>query len=426
MNIRTLAVATAVTLGIIPALNAITHTNLFDPYDILLFKPIAPNRWFDLSIAYEGSLKTKGFETDPEDRVESLTNINSNEFSRRVNPLQIWQQDQNFGLALSGSELGSSEAFESFLFNLKSERLDRLTVTGDIRVPVNLMGALRFALPCNFILGFYLPYYEMTIDNINWCETSSSDATSYEAEIDQFLARIEGLGHLNLRDGFTQKGVGDFASVLWWYQNFNQAKQWLRNVYVSLRGGLTFPTGKHAELDRVLSLPLGHGGGVGLLFGGTLELTYGECFQLGIDGEFLNLFGSRKERRIKTAMGQGDITFLQRSRTQFDPGFWQHYTLYITLSDLLIPGLATTLAYQHTRQHEGTLILDNPAFSTTIANTAEGLQDWTTHSIIALMSYEYQYSNLWCPSISAWFKTGFNGKRAILFDTAGFQLTFAF
>ena len=403
-------------------LASVPYTNLFQPYDFLLFYPLAPGRCFDFNVAYEGAFNTQGYATDPEDRVDGAFEANSNVFRRKVNVLQIWNEFENFSGSLSGSPKGFGADLESYLFNLKSERLKPLVVTGDFRVPVNLMFSARFAITDNVLFGIYVPYLEMELNNIEWLQEVSSEATGFEAKINQLLSKLEQLGNIDLQSDWKEKGVGDIASIIWWYKHYPQAKQWLKDVFVSVRGGLTYPTGKSTRNNVIFGLPLGYDGGLGLIFGGTLGLQYGSCFSLGVDGEFLNLFGSRRERRIKTDELQADLTFLQMVDTQFNPGFLQHYTLFMTFEDLLVEGFSTTLAYQHTRQHEGELFLDSSLFDSRVANNAESLQDWTTHSIIWSMRYVNQSNNWWCPSIQAWVKHGFNGKRAVLFDTAGVQI----
>lgn len=86
------------------------------------------------------------------------------------------------------------------------------------------------------------------------------------------------------------------------------------------------------------------------------------------------------------------------------------------------------VAYQHTRQHEDSIVLDKPIFDARTINEAESLQDWTTHSIVWKLDYDFcaMDDHAVVPGVSLFAKYGFNGKRALLFDTLGVQLNLSF
>ncbi len=410
------------------------NNNLFNVYDILLFKPMPFDASFDIDIAYENGFKVRAYQADPDDRfnVDTDQSEHTNVFRRHADVLELYQDSQDFFAALSGTKKLSQQDTDARLFNIRQAKLDgKLKVVGDFEVPMNLMLAARCALPYNLTLGIYLPVLIAELKNIRWKELSSEkdlpDHATFTGRLDRELGRLEKDGKFDLRKAWKHHGVGDLATVLWWWRDYPQAKQWLKNVKVGARGGLTFPTGSRGDLHKLFQQPFGHDGGVGLLFGGTLELGFGRYIKLGIDGEFLNLFGSVKERRFQTDSKQTDLTFLNKQHVHIDPGFVQHYTLYLKVP-FFANGFSSTVAYQHTRQHEDSVALEKPLFDVRTINEAESLQDWTTHSIVWKLDYDpcSLDDHVIAPSFSLFVKNGFNGKRALLFDTVGFQLNLNF
>ena len=58
------------------------NNNLFNPYDILLFKPLESHG--DFVVAYEGAFHVKAFQADPDDRIDSTEQKHSNVFRRKA------------------------------------------------------------------------------------------------------------------------------------------------------------------------------------------------------------------------------------------------------------------------------------------------------------------------------------------------------
>jgi hypothetical protein len=408
------------------------NNNLFKPYDILLFKSMPYDAFFDFDIAYEGAFHVNGFQADPDDRFNAETEDHTSAFRRKVDAFQLWQTAQEFFPALSGTQPLTKQDTDAHEFNIRQQRIDgSLRPKAEFNVPTNLMFAARFALPWDITLGFYLPVFFTTLKHVTWHHGHSKKALpaddTFTGLINREIEKLERAGKLNLRQGWKRHGVGDFAALAWWWHDYPQAKQWLKNVRVGIRSGLTFPTGSRGDLDKFFQLPFGHDGGVGILVGGTLELGFGRYVRLGIDGEFLNLFGSVKERRFMTDNKQTDLIFLSKQSVHIDPGFTQHYTLYLK-TPLFFDCLTSTLAYQHTRQHQDSIALDIPKFDVRTINDAESLQDWTTHSIVWKIDYDTcsMDNHSVVPGFSFFVKSGFNGKRALLFDTVGAQINLSY
>lgn len=396
---------------------AIPFTNLFNPYDILLFKPQKSPHCFGFDIAYEGAFHSQAFRANPNDRVLEPDLYNEygeqdiqEAFSRKAPVLDIWQDEQMLN---TPTEFG--------------------IVNGDLHVPLNLMLTAYLSFPHNVYFGMYLPIYSMQLNNVRWAMAPDSITGQ---TIDAALNKLEATGRFDLRSDRKRFGIGDLAALVWWIRNYPQAKEWLKNVHIAIRAGFTFPTGKPQDFDLLFALPFGYDAGAGFLAGGNFELGFGRHIRLGIDAEFLNLFGSQKMRRAKVALGETDLTFTTKALTQLDPGFLQHYTIYTTFAHLL-NGLSVTGAYQHTRQHESKIFFDSSQYDSRLANGyvrnnmllsgQESLQDWTAHSIIGMVDYDpCVRSAAVSPRFSLFLKYGFNGKRCISFNTVGCQVSLNF
>lgn len=405
---------------------AIPATNLFDPYDILLVKPFNKDRCFDFYVASESAFKTRAFQADPDDMNvlykdsygESANNNHA--FSREVDVLKIWQNEQNVFNSLYPDQFMPSNF---------------ISVQGKLSVPANLMFAVHCSLPCDLMVGVYLPYYFVELKNVQWNVPASATRTT--EQINQQLNYLETAGKFDLRSNWQQSGIGDLTALVWWARGFPQAKQWLKLVNVSVRGGLTFPTGKDTNIEHIFGLPLGNNAGVGFLFGGTLELGLFHHLKFGLDAEFLQLLGSQKMRRYKHQMYETDLVFTEpfgdlyldqvtrypESKAFEDPGFLQHYTIYASGYDLC--GANITLAYQHKRQHENALTLDTARVNPEIIDIAESLQDWTMHNIVCMLDYKMDFKHI-SPMFTAFVKYGFNGKRVISCNTIGAQVSLDF
>lgn len=283
----------------------------------------------------------------------------------------------------------------------------------------NWMLSARYYLPHGFFFSMHLPIISMKLKNVSWRPAPNNTITTFDSEVtDNFVAAIEQVSGMNLY-GWDRTGVGDVSAILWWQKHFPQARPILRDVRLMARGGVLFPTGDKIDSNIMLGLPFGYDASLGIIFGGNMELTWYSYLLFGVDVELLYLFGKTRERRIKTDEAQTDLLLLQKAYSHVEPGFTQHYTLYGRFQNFY-RGLSIGLAYQYTKQQETFIALGTDHFSMLIANTAESLQDWTAHNIVASLNYNfYDDCNDRCckPWVSLLYKHGFNGSRAIIGDT---------
>lgn len=398
---------------------ALPPINLFRPAD----KMLIPNRWayskYQFTVGYEGAISIKGIIANDEEKdIEWCT--------RRVNPLQVYQPLQNGLAVLKGFDSESDAGQKAQMFNIDDDNgiTNMYKLCGDFKVPVNLMLSARFLLPYGLTFGLHLPYYEMELKDIRY--TNGNTDISFEQILSDdynFLKDAESIGGISLSP-WKRKGVGDLVAQLSYYIAYPQFRPILRQVGISLRPAVVIPTGKQADEDLLLAIPFGNDGSWGLQVGGGLDLNFGRYARGGFDVELLYLFGNTRLRRIQTDSTQTDLLFLKKVCAFKEYGLAQQYNLYF---DLAYPnwGIIFRTNFQHLHQNENKLYLFSNSYNSVIANNAESLQDWSTNSLIFNFIYDSGFraplkgSNIF---VTAWYKQGLVGKRALLANTLGFTI----
>jgi len=394
--------------------------NLFSPYDILL-RPQNPvlGQW-QTTVAHESSVDEQSFQA------EDPNGIVGNEFSIPVRTLQLFQDEQNALAAFKGAQPNTNVSEFAQRFNLHDDTAEhaRFDVRADLDVH-NTMISTYYHFYNGVSLSAHLPVIEMELSRLRFQENNANQ--TFEDRISpDIIDSIERMSGLDLHD-WQRTGVGDLATIVSWQRYFPQPKPLLRNVAIGLRSGLTFPTGEDRDEDKILGLPFGYDAGVGALVGGTLELWLGPYVRYGFDSERLHHLGETQFRRVQTDPAQTDLLLANKDYVFKEAGFVQHFTIFGKVQDV-VPGLAGRIAYQYTRQQEDKLFLSNPRFDPVVANQAESLQEWSTHSLVFDVTYIFRSGEQerFKPYMSLFAKHGFNGERAILLDSVGGQVGFDF
>lgn len=295
-------------------------------------------------------------------------------------------------------------------------------VKADFRVDFGCTLAVRRTLPYNILLGIYMPFFTMKLDNVCWCDqtTTGSKATAEDERVrtnltNDIVNQTAALGCLDIRS-WRRSGPGDLAIVLDWLQDFVQAKPLLRNVRLNARLGLTLPTGKKSDVNKILAFPFGYNGTSALIFGGGLNCTLGCYTHLGFDVELRSLFGNTTCQRIKVANCQTELLLLQKARVYNDYALEQQYTIFGELYDL-IPHTSVKLAYQFFKRGDSTISLYGNCFSDKIANSAQDIQERNWHEILCIATYDFGYlthdHSRATPSLSVYGEFPYRGKRTL-------------
>ncbi len=384
-------------------MSPISAMNLLRPYDTLIRPAYSHNYPFQVSTILEGGVSGRGYNSD---------NVH-------VNPLNIWQCTQNSVAMLNGfpadSEIGKKRvAVDACDDGTRGHFC--LDSDWDVRFAgsVNLRSFFGNA----WSLSAYLPFYVMELKNVCWID-QTKDLTQEDQRVkelltDDIFANVCELGDgLDLQD-WRRSGVGDLTLLVEWFQDFPQPKPLLKNVRVHWRAGVGLPTGLRQDEDKILALPFGRDGAFSLPFGMGLDLTFAFYMRIGFNVDLLHTFGNTRCRRIQTAADQTDLLFLKKTQVHKDFGLRQYFSLYAQVHKL-VKGASLLLGYEFTKQGEDQIALKGNCFSSTIANMAQHLREWTMHELI--VRADYDFADLLGPDASAnprlslYARLPFNGRR---------------
>ena len=352
----------------------------------------------------------------------------------RVNPLAIWQPNENTLAMVRGFNPTSEIGQLANLVNATDDGVrGHVALRADLDLRASFLFGGRIALPCDFSINTYLPVYSMRLHNLTITDlTQSRDAQ--DERVQRLLTRNIASLVFELGDGlqltdWTRSGIGDWVTYLEWERNFAQDKAFLKNVMVDWRVGLSLPTGKRVDEDLLMAQAFGYDGAVAIPFGAGLAVQLGCYFTVGLDVELTHIFGSTRDRRIKTDVNQTSLLLLQKVATHKDFGMNQRFDLYFKLHDL-IPTLTTTVAYQYFKHGDDQIAIKTNAFSSNVANTDVRLHEWTAHSILInfavdVTSYVSDTSYVW-PEFNVFAKIPFNGKNSVVLPMIGASLGLEF
>jgi len=397
-------------------LGAMAPINIFRPTDKFLIPTKWPCTLFQATLAYENAFKIRGYQAD-DDELKTFA-------QRKVNVMQIYQCKQDAIAMLKNFSPNCSQGQLAELFSLNDDDGTQgiFTPCGDFKIPVNLMFGLRAHFTPTFSFGLFLPYYVMELSHVRWTPDIISGFVPMTTE--QLFSLAKTQGGLDL-GGWRRQGIGDLYAQLTWAADFPQMRPLLRNVRPQVRFGVLCPTGKKQDEDKLLAFSFGTDGAWGAQIAGSLDLTFGNYIRGGLDAEFIYLFGNTRERRIKTDLAQTDLLFLTKLPAYKEFGLYQQYNIFLE-SYAFISNFTVKINYQHLKHNDDRLFVCSDRIDPLVINSAESLQEWTTNSFIFSLNYDpcAPNSTSWFkPYISAWYKLGLNGKRALVADTAGIALS---
>lgn len=406
-----------VLLTVSSCVNAVPFVNAIRPYDIN-FQPIHWKRQeknISLMTAYGVSGKAR------------------NGGGNKVSEPQYLHATQNALAMLKGSEAASEIANIAQQINVNGDNGVRghFVVTGDFDVPLNFVFAGHYHFLNEWTINAYLPVYHMAFKNIVWenktKNVTGDDALTRTLLTDNFFSNVTRLGdNLNLQD-WSKTSIGDLTVSLSWMRRFLQHKEWLKEVRVNTRMGLSLPTGAKKDEDKAFSLAFGNDGAFALPFGAGLDLRLKNLCWIGVDISFENIFSHIKKRRIMTDAAQTNYLFLQKTNARKEYGFTQMFNLYVEPE--LYKGVSLRLSYQHTKQGDAKLFVISDDYSSITANKAEELKEWTTHHILAQLKWDRIKLNSKAgvlPQISIFGQVPFNGRRSLQSASVGMSVAFGF
>lgn len=346
---------------------------------------------------------------------------------------QYLSAEQNGLAMLKGSPTTSEPAQVAQQINVDDDDGVRghYVVTGDFAVPVQWSLGARYHFFNEWAVSAHVSLINMECKNIVWSNKTKNitadDALTRALLTDNFFNNVAAWGDgLNLQD-WNKRGLSDTTVMLSWNRRFLQNKEWLKEVGVRMRIGLTLPTGVKKDEDKAFSVSFGNDGAYALPFGAGLDLRFKNLARAGVDVSFEHIFSHTKNRRIMTDSHQTNYLYLTKTETRKEYGVTQMFNLYI--EPQLPKGFALRLAYQHTKHNDDELFVLSSTYSSITANKASSLKEWTTHHLITQLKWDAQKaerSMRFMPQFSVFLKTPFNGKRSLQTTALGFSCSIGF
>ncbi len=350
----------------------------------------------------------------------------------KVNPLHYLQPNENTLAMVKGFVAGTQQDAIAQQFNVNDDNgvRGRIVFDGKVSVPCSALFSLYKVFDQHWFVGVSLPVYSMKLSNLTWADQTlnlnAADALTKTLLTNNLAANV-----LQLCDGlrlnnWSKTGPGDMTVLGMYKHNFLQNKPWIKNVFASIRAGFMLPTGLRQDQDLILNMPFGNDGSVGLVVGGGLKINFKHRVDLGLDVNFLHTFNNTRLRRIKVHSTQTDFLLPVKTDVQKDPGFLQEFNLFTQAK--IIDGFSVMCAYQYVKKGKDYFYVVSNAYSSTIANTAEFLKDWTMHSVMlqTALNWNVITGNQKAPLTSLFCKIPFNGIRSIQVAEVGVSCGFDF
>lgn len=397
---------------------------LFEPYDIniRLRKPGQNN--FYVGVLGEKSYDVKGYATDA-----------CEEATIEVNPLQIYEPQQNFislyqGVNPNNSEFiqlinsiaggpgGGVSNYENGLFipcgNLKAEQLAISTIYG---------------LPRNFYIGTYLPLYSVQLDSVHWKYAGNSilfSGQEIQELVDAFEHDAKNLFGLSTKN-WKRQGAGDLTLLMEWQRDFSQIRPVLKNVQPNVRFGISIPVGCKTNQNIIMPVPFGADGSISIPFGGGLTMNLATNVDVGFSGQFWYYLNNEKERRIKTFETQTSLLYPITTRAIIEYAFLQNFNLFAQ-AYCFGKRLSVKFCYQYWRKGDDRITPIDTLYNFEIANTAPQLLETTAHDVFFTLTYGPKQTDFKrvIPQAQLFWKASVKGMRAALASTAGFQFAIVF
>ena len=316
-------------------------------------------------------------------------------------------------------------------FNGSFEQLD-VTLFTDYKIPVDIFeGHTQFSM--------YLPIREVRVKNVQMTmpklpATPTGNTVNFFndwlASSDTFKDRLTNTAHVTDLDlnSWSRTGAGDIAAIFKWSRIFKQDKEFIRSVQLYFKGGVSIPTGKEQDVDKVFSVPLGRDGAFGIPFGIGLALNMKYRIQIGIDTEFIPLLDHTTDYRMKTSLNQSEFLLLEKGRATKDHGLTWVFNAYAKGVQLW-QGLSIKGGYEYQKHDADNLTPKTNDFDYNIVNSANSLKEWNMHNLIFQLnwdSYRVNKKMIAKPQLGVFFKVPINGVNIIAPYTVGGQLAFNF
>lgn len=352
--------------------------------------------------------------------------------AKSVTGAQYLDATQNALAMVKGFAQGSEQAAIADQFGADGDDGVRghFVVTGDTKIAATTLFSYERQFENGWWCAAALPFYRVKTEPIFWKDQTKSitadDFLAQDLLTNNIFSTVYRLGNGLELTSWDQSGWGDLTFLGGWHKKFIQYKQYIKEVIVAVQGGISLPTGKKKDEDKVFSVAFGHDGSVALIAGAALDINFNHWINAGIDVVFEHTFNNTRKRRIKTHQDQTELLLLAKTDVQKNFGFLETFTLY--LKPTWRNAFTTTIGYQHTKRSDTTLYVLSNNYSSAVANSAESLKEATLHCLVAQIatlpiSFEELNSHT---TLALSYVHPFNGRRALATRQFGISLSFVF
>lgn len=404
---------------------AFAPTNFYRPSDVNLKFPHCNDKKLQLglNVEYGNTMKSRDF-------VEN-----------KVPALRLYNETESSLAMLMGADPGTeiNNLANSLTFN--GNPISDDGIRGHFKLngryeQINLNMVSKYKLPFNsttgkFELLLYIPFKYMEIADVSWNEITASnlgaDSVVKNRLTNDFFNNVSNLGDGLDLTGFKRFSLSDIILQLWWYNDYKQAKEYLKNVRLNVRMGLSLPTGYQRDEDKALDFELGNDGAWGIPLSALIDLDFIRDFKTGLEFEMLFLLDNTKVRRLKTNRHQTDFLLLHKGEATKSSGITWKFNLF--LQKKLFEQLIIKIAYQYFKVDSSKLIAQTNKFDYQIINTAQTLQERKSQNLIFQLNadlFKSKNNSKLKPQISLFMKIPIKGKRVIRAITYGAQMALNF
>ncbi len=409
-----------------------THdaTNFFRPSDAAVKLPYMENTLWHLGSRFEYGSRSTG----------------RNSRNKRCNVLQIHNEVQ-FALDILENPLPEVDALLTNALGGNVNDFLQITQRDGIRGTqcmtgrfngwdLTLFGAYKFIVDCmhgSIRLSAHLPITHKEIECVKIIDQTNTDRTQATAVLDYFVKglvtdnlvqNVKQWGNLDLSN-WEKTGLGDLVLMAEWQGRFPQEKEHLKEVELSGKLGLSFPTAASKDEDKVFSLPLGNDGAWGMPIGLSLGLNFVHHIRAGLDTDFMVLFDETRNRRLKTTITQTEFLLLNKGCARKEYGLTWQFHLYLQ-AYRFAGGFSTSVAYEYIKHDNDRLTPLGNAFDFSIVNSANNLQEWQAHNVIFKVNYDRFACNVAKTQFEFFYKLPVGGRNIIDCGTVGGQLAINF
>lgn len=407
--------------------SAMAPNNFFAPYDPNLRLTAAPDTKFKFGLNAEYGQTRTGRSLDHDKRnILQLYDCTQSTIAMLMMPTCDIKNKLPISLPVLTSWAGAptDDGFRGRIVMTGEFSQTDVTLYGNYLVPQRIV-------PGDLSVGLYLPVRMAKVDDIKFVDLTRKN-TEADLDISTFLAgftnfknALKTAANLDLNP-VHRTGLGDLLFMLDWQNDYRQDKDFLKNVTMFAKIGLSFPTGVKKDEDRAFSVALGNDGAVGMPIGLGMELDFAHHITAGIDVDFLILFDETRVRRLKTDKRQTEFLLLNKGLSTRDHGLTWKFNLFLQAFHV-VRGLSAKVAYEYVKHDDDRLTAKSDAFNNAVINSAKILEEWNMHHFIFSVSYDFfkEFKSV-KPQISLFYKFPVTGKGIINPHTFGGQFAINF